>query len=76
MKDTVTRTSRRHGWLDHLAIGMAAVCAIHCLFAPTPNYGAPNHRDYFYRASGFSPMDDFFSPANHSLCDFYGLPKS
>jgi len=34
MKDTVTRTARLHGWLDHLAIGMAAVCAIHCLVAP------------------------------------------
>ncbi|MEC7609725.1 MAG: MerC domain-containing protein [Verrucomicrobiota bacterium] len=34
MKNTVARTSRRHGWLDHLAIGMATVCAIHCLLAP------------------------------------------
>lgn len=34
MKNTVASNSRRHGWLDHLAIGMAAVCAIHCLLAP------------------------------------------
>ena len=34
MKNTVDKTSRRHGWLDHLAIGMAAACAIHCLLAP------------------------------------------
>ncbi|MGZ0656700.1 MerC domain-containing protein [Coraliomargarita sp. W4R53] len=25
---------RSHGWLDHLAIGMAAVCAFHCLLTP------------------------------------------
>jgi len=25
---------RSHGWLDHLAIGMAAVCAVHCLVTP------------------------------------------
>ena len=35
MKSIAARNSRFHGWLDHLAIGMAAVCAIHCLFAPT-----------------------------------------
>ena len=34
MKITNASTSRRHGWLDHLAIGMAAVCAIHCLLTP------------------------------------------
>lgn len=27
-------TCRTHGWLDHLAIGMAAVCAVHCLLTP------------------------------------------
>ena len=25
---------KSHGWLDHLAIGMAAVCVIHCLLTP------------------------------------------
>ena len=34
MKITNVSTPRRHGWLDHLAIGMAAVCAIHCLLTP------------------------------------------
>ena len=34
MKLTNANTPRRHGWLDHLAIGMAAVCAIHCLLTP------------------------------------------
>ena len=34
MKNTVASNRRRHGWLDHLAIGMAAVCAVHCLLAP------------------------------------------
>ena len=34
MKITNASTPRRHGWLDHLAIGMAAVCAIHCLLTP------------------------------------------
>lgn len=30
----MTTTCRKHGWLDHLAIGMAAVCAFHCLLTP------------------------------------------
>ena len=34
MEITNISTSRRHGWLDHLAVGMAAVCAIHCLLTP------------------------------------------
>ena len=34
MKITCASTSRRHGWLDHFAIGMAAVCAMHCLLTP------------------------------------------
>ena len=34
MKITNASTPRRHGWLDHLAIGMAAVCAIHCMLTP------------------------------------------
>ena len=34
MEITNASTHRRHGWLDHLAIGMAAVCAIHCLLTP------------------------------------------
>ncbi len=31
---TCTNTGRVHSWLDHLAIGMAAVCAVHCLLTP------------------------------------------
>ena len=34
MKDTNASIHRRHGWLDHLAIAMATVCAIHCLLTP------------------------------------------
>lgn len=34
MGNTTTTTCRSHGWLDHLAIGMAAVCALHCLLTP------------------------------------------
>ena len=34
MKFIYASTHRRHSWLDHLAIGMAAVCAIHCLLTP------------------------------------------
>ncbi|MEC8279449.1 MAG: MerC domain-containing protein [Verrucomicrobiota bacterium] len=34
MKITNASTPRCHGWLDHLAIGMAAVCAVHCLLTP------------------------------------------
>ena len=34
MKVTKASTSRRHAWLDHFAIGMATVCAIHCLLTP------------------------------------------
>ena len=34
MKVTNASTYRRHGWLDHFAIGMAAVCAMHCLLTP------------------------------------------
>lgn len=31
---TSTANHRSHGLLDHLAIGMAAVCAVHCLLTP------------------------------------------
>ncbi|MGB1128354.1 MAG: MerC domain-containing protein [Opitutales bacterium] len=34
MSCTSTATHRSHGLLDHLAIGMAAVCAVHCLLTP------------------------------------------
>ena len=34
MKITSASTSRRHSWLDHFAIGMAALCAMHCLLTP------------------------------------------
>ena len=34
MKVSNASIHRRHGWLDHLAIGMAAVCALHCLLTP------------------------------------------
>jgi hypothetical protein len=34
MENASTNTCRTHGWLDHLAIGMAAVCAVHCLLTP------------------------------------------
>lgn len=34
MEDCTTGTSKHHSWLDHLAIGMATVCAIHCLLTP------------------------------------------
>ena len=34
MKITNASISRCHGWLDHIAIGMAAVCAMHCLLTP------------------------------------------
>lgn len=29
-----SQNCRSHSWLDHLAIGMAAVCAVHCLLTP------------------------------------------
>ena len=34
MNQTSASTCRSHGWLDRLAIGMAAVCAVHCLLTP------------------------------------------
>jgi len=34
MENVSTSTCRSHSWLDHLAIGMAAVCAVHCLLTP------------------------------------------
>lgn len=34
MENASATTCRSHGWLDHLAIGMAAVCAVHCLLTP------------------------------------------
>ena len=34
MENATVSTCRSHGWLDHLAIGMAAVCAFHCLLTP------------------------------------------
>ncbi len=32
--ESSTATCRTHGWLDKLAISMAAVCAVHCLLTP------------------------------------------
>ena len=34
MEHSTAPACRSHGWLDHLAIGMAAVCAVHCLLTP------------------------------------------
>ena len=34
MENTTATTCHSHGWLDHLAIGMAAICAFHCLLMP------------------------------------------
>lgn len=34
MDNASSSTCRSHGWLDQLAIGMAAVCAVHCLLTP------------------------------------------
>ena len=34
MQNATTSNCQSHGWLDHLAIGMAAVCAVHCLLTP------------------------------------------
>jgi hypothetical protein len=34
MEHSHATTCRSHGWLDHLAIGMASVCAVHCLLTP------------------------------------------
>ncbi|PXA05605.1 hypothetical protein DDZ13_01655 [Coraliomargarita sinensis] len=32
--ENATAQKHSHGWLDQLAIGMAAVCAVHCLLTP------------------------------------------
>ena len=34
MKNIIAKIYRCHGCLDHLAIGMAALCAMHCLLLP------------------------------------------
>lgn len=34
MDHSTTSTLRSHGWLDHFAIGIATVCAVHCLLTP------------------------------------------
>ena len=34
MKEVSTKSSAHRGWLDKLAISMAAVCAVHCLLTP------------------------------------------
>jgi hypothetical protein len=34
MPATQPSTCPNHGWLDHFAIGMAVVCAVHCLLTP------------------------------------------
>lgn len=34
MSYSTTEKRHSHGWLDHLAIGMAALCAVHCLLTP------------------------------------------
>ena len=34
MENASASTCRSYGWLDRLAIGMAAVCAVHCLLTP------------------------------------------
>lgn len=34
MKDGAIAHQHTHGWLDHLAISMAFICAVHCLLTP------------------------------------------
>lgn len=34
MQSSIASPRRNYGWLDHLAIGMATVCAVHCLLTP------------------------------------------
>ena len=34
MERSQATTSRKHGWLDRFAIGIASVCAVHCLLTP------------------------------------------
>jgi len=34
MEHSQVSTRSSHSWLDHLAIGMASVCAVHCLLTP------------------------------------------
>ncbi|MGJ8637871.1 MAG: MerC domain-containing protein [Opitutaceae bacterium] len=34
MKSATATSCRNYAWLDHLAIGMASICAVHCLLTP------------------------------------------
>ncbi len=43
----------KHGWLDSLAIGMAALCAIHCLIVPVALVSLPLIKTTFFVNENF-----------------------
>lgn len=53
MQSSSTRTCRSHGWLDHFAIGMATVCAVHCLLTPVLMIALPIIATSFFAHEDF-----------------------
>ena len=49
MSEKIAETKKHsHGWLDHLAISMAVVCAIHCLIVPVLIVAVPLIQTTFF----------------------------
>ena len=43
----------KHGWLDNMAIGMAVLCAIHCLIVPIAIVSVPLIKTTFFVSEDF-----------------------
>ena len=72
MKNIVVKSCRRHGWLDRIAIGMAAVCAIHCLLAPILIMALPIIATSFFVHQDFHLWMIFFVLPTTVLAIFMG----
>ena len=53
MSQNTNQTKHAHGWLDQLAIGMALVCAIHCLVLPIAIVALPLIQATFFADEDF-----------------------
>ena len=72
MRNTAASNRRRHGWLDHLAICMAVVCAIHCLLVPILMMALPIITTTFIVHQDFHLWMIFFVLPTTSLAIFMG----
>lgn len=74
--DNATATAcRSHGWLDRLAIGMAAVCAVHCLLTPILVIALPIIATSFFVHEDFHLWMILFVLPTTSFAIFMGCRK-